>query len=70
MRRAELQTARELGEQLLALAQSIQTRFLLGPISRWGGPCSFLGELAAARVHLEQGIALYDAQQHRSYAFP
>jgi len=29
----------------------------------------FLGELAPARGHLEQGIALYDPQQHRSLAF-
>lgn len=28
-----------------------------------------LGEFAAARAHLEQGIALYDPQQHRSLAF-
>ena len=29
----------------------------------------FLGEFAPARAHLEQGIALYDPQQHRSHAF-
>ena len=29
----------------------------------------WLGELASARAHLEQGIALYDPQQHRSLAF-
>jgi predicted ATPase len=28
-----------------------------------------LGELASARAHLEQGIALYDPQQHRSHVF-
>ena len=28
-----------------------------------------LGELASARAHLEQGIALYDPQQHRSHGF-
>src|SRR5262249_47657334 len=27
----------------------------------------FLGEFALARIHVEQGIALYDSQQHRSY---
>jgi hypothetical protein len=27
----------------------------------------FLGEFAAAREHWEQGIALYDRQQHRHY---
>ena len=29
----------------------------------------WLGEFAPAREHLEQGIALYDPQQHRSHAF-
>jgi len=29
----------------------------------------FLGEVAAAREHLEQEAALYDPQKHRSHAF-
>ena len=28
-----------------------------------------LGEFAPARVHLGQGVALYDPQQHRTHAF-
>ena len=36
---------------------------------RWGSPCSTLESLSPAREHLEQGIALYDPQQHRSHAF-
>jgi predicted ATPase len=28
-----------------------------------------LGELVSARAHLDQGIALYDPQQHRAHAF-
>ncbi len=39
------------------------------PIGRWERPCSILGEFAPARAHLEQGIALYDPQHHRSHAF-
>jgi hypothetical protein len=31
-----------------------------------GTTAFWLGELTQARDHLEQGIALYDAQQHRS----
>ena len=31
---------------------------------RWGGPCTCPGELTALRTHSEQGIALYDPQQH------
>jgi adenylate cyclase len=29
---------------------------------------NYLGELAVAQAHLEQGIALYDRQQHRTHA--
>jgi predicted ATPase len=68
--RAELQTARELGEQLLSLAQSVQDPALVleGHHALWPVLC-FLGELAPTRVHLEQGLALYDLQQHGSLAF-
>ena len=68
--RAELQTARELGEQLLSLAQSVQDPALLLEAHHALGWTLFLsGEFASAREHLEQGIALYDPQQHRSHAF-
>jgi class 3 adenylate cyclase/predicted ATPase len=66
----ELQTARELGEQILSIAQSVQDPALLveGHHALW--PALFhLGELPLARTHLEQGIALYDSQQHGSLAF-
>jgi tetratricopeptide (TPR) repeat protein len=29
----------------------------------------YLGEFASARAHLEQGIALYDPEQHRTHVF-
>jgi class 3 adenylate cyclase len=68
--RAELQTARELGEQLLSLAQSVQDPTLLVEAHYALGLTLFnLGEVAAAKEHFEQVIALYDPQQHRSYAF-
>jgi len=67
--RAELQTARELGEQLLSLAQSVQdTALLLDACCALGASLFRLGELTAARAYLEQGLALYDPQQHRSRA--
>jgi predicted ATPase len=67
--RAELKTAHELGEQCLRLAQSVQDPGLLLEAHRPLGLTSFnLGELATAREHLEQAIALYDPQQHRSHA--
>jgi predicted ATPase/class 3 adenylate cyclase len=65
--RGEVQTARELGEQLLTLAQRAQDPALLVEAYHALGPTLFwLGELDAARAHLAQGIALYDPQQHRS----
>jgi class 3 adenylate cyclase/tetratricopeptide (TPR) repeat protein len=68
--RGELQIARELGEQLLRLAQRRQDPDLLLEASRaLGATLSFIGELTAARTHLEQGIALYNLQLHRSHAF-
>jgi class 3 adenylate cyclase/predicted ATPase len=68
--RAEMRTARELAEQLLALARSAQDATLLlvahhvlGEILLW------VGEFALSRKHLEQAIAVYDPEQHRTQAF-
>jgi TOMM system kinase/cyclase fusion protein len=66
----ELRTARELGEQLLILAQRVQEEdLLLVAHSVLGDTLIWLGEFAGARAHLEQGIALYNPQQYRSHAF-
>jgi predicted ATPase len=68
--RAELQTARELAEQLLVLAQHFQDPVHLMEAHRaLGNTLFWLGEFAPALGHLEQGMALYDFQQHRSLAF-
>jgi class 3 adenylate cyclase/predicted ATPase len=62
--RGELQTARELAEQQLRLAQSVQKQYLFSAAHGALGATLFrLGELASARSHLEQGIALYDPQK-------
>ena len=67
--RVELQTARELGEQLLTLAQHIgDPALLLEAHYALGNTVNYLGEFTAARTHFAQGIALYDPQQHRSHA--
>jgi class 3 adenylate cyclase/predicted ATPase len=63
--RGELQTTRELAEQMMRLAQSVQDRSLLS----WAHSClectlHELGELVSARPHWEQAIALYDPQKH------
>jgi predicted ATPase len=68
--RAQLQTARQLSEQLLILAQRAQdTTLLLEAHRALGTSLFYLGELAPARTHLEQAMTLYDPQQHRSLAF-
>ena len=68
--RAELQTARELGEQMFSLAHQGQNPALLLEARQALGNSLFqCGEFVPAREHLEQGIALYDPQQHRSHAF-
>jgi tetratricopeptide (TPR) repeat protein len=62
-----LRAARELGEQLLGLAQREQDPALLVVAYRAVGSTLFhLGEFGAAQVHLEQSLALYDAQRHHS----
>jgi predicted ATPase len=68
--RAEHRAARELGEQLLTLAQSFQDTALFVEAHRaLGNTLFWLGEEGSARVHLEQSLALYDPQQHSSLAF-
>jgi predicted ATPase len=62
-----LERARELGEQLLQLAQHRQERGLLLVAHRQLGSILFFqGELLLARAHLEQGISLYNPQQHHA----
>jgi predicted ATPase len=66
--RAALDTARELGEQLLSLAQHVQDpALLLEAHLALGTTLFFGGEFVPARAHLEQGMALYEPQQHRSH---
>jgi len=67
--RAEHETARELGEQLLSLAQRVQDpALLLEAHFPLGASLYCLGDHILAREHLEQSIVRYDAQQHRSHA--
>jgi predicted ATPase len=66
---AELRTAHARGEQLLALEQCAPNSSLLVEVHRaLGTTLLFLGELTAARRDLEQGMTLYDPQQHRALA--
>jgi predicted ATPase len=66
--RAELQTARELSEELLTLAQHIQDPlYLLGAHFMLGATWLFLGAHPPAREHLEQSLTLYDPKQHHAH---
>jgi class 3 adenylate cyclase/predicted ATPase len=67
--RCELGKARELCDQLLTIAQNISdTPLLIQAHAALGVVLYCTGEFAAARTHLEQGIALYDPRKHRSFA--
>jgi predicted ATPase len=68
--RSELGKAQELAERLLSLAQGaqdpaqlLQTRQALAVTSL----C--LGDPAATRAHMEQGLALYDPRRHQGHTF-
>jgi predicted ATPase len=70
MARAEWQSARELGEQLLRLAQKVQDpALLLGAHHAMGDTVYLQGELTRARMHQEHAIALYHPEQHHALAF-
>ena len=63
----KLQTARELAEQCLYLAQRANDPALfVGAHQALGATCESLGQFVPAHAHLEQGITLYDPQEHRA----
>jgi predicted ATPase len=66
----DLQTARELGEQRMRLAQSVQDpAFLPEAYHALGVILFWFGEFASAQAHLEQSITLYDSRRHSSDSF-
>jgi predicted ATPase len=68
--RAEYNNAQEFAEQLLSLAKLTQNRvFLLEASRAMGSTLFYLGELAEARSHLEQGMILYDPREHGDLGF-
>ena len=68
--RAELKTARKLGEQLLTLAHHLDDPDLLIEVHRaLGNTLLWIGEFAHAREHLQKAIALHDPEQHTALAF-
>ncbi|NVK40066.1 MAG: AAA family ATPase [Oceanospirillaceae bacterium] len=68
--RGDLQTAHELGEQLLVLAEKAQDPELLLEAHRvLGGGLFKLGRLDESRRHLQQALEFYDPQRYRSHVF-
>src|SRR5262249_48433207 len=62
--------ARDQAEQFLHLAQRQEdAASLIVAYRTLGLPLYFMGEVAQAREHFAQSIALYDPQQHRTLAF-
>jgi class 3 adenylate cyclase/predicted ATPase len=67
--RAELQTARKLGEELLSLAQHLQDPvYLQGAHFALGSTLLYLGEFPLSCQQWEQSLALYDPPQHHAHA--
>jgi class 3 adenylate cyclase/predicted ATPase len=68
--RAELAKARELGEQLLSMAERGQDpAYLMEAHRALGSTLLWQGEFALARVHLERSSAFYNPDLHRSLIF-
>jgi len=69
VQRVALQTARQYGERLLALAQrrSDPALMLVSHLAL-GAPLYFLGEFDAAHAHLEQGLTFSDPDPRRALA--
>jgi class 3 adenylate cyclase/predicted ATPase len=66
---AEVRTAREIAAQLFHLAQRLPDPTLfVEPHRALGEVLYYLGEFSLARQHLEQGLALYTAEQHHRHA--
>src|SRR5262249_36303322 len=67
--RSDAQKTHELAQHMMRLAPSSQEPSLpLQAHQAFGTNLFLLGELRQGRRHLEQGIALYDIQKHRSHA--
>ena len=68
--RAKFQAARELGDQMLRLAEKSGSSVALIQAHRAVGvTLLYRGELAASVEHLDQAAALYDPAQHCAFAF-
>ena len=68
--RGELQTAHDLGERCLAMSQRQQDRVpLMWSHILFGTSLYYMGDVADALYHLEQGLSLYGPAQHQEHAY-
>ena len=68
--RGKIRIGRETAEQLLVVGERLHDPELLGYAHHaMGNTLPWFGELGAARMHLEKGIALYQPEWSRSLAF-
>ena len=68
--RGKIRIGRETAEQLLVVGERLHDPELLGYAHHaMGNTLLWFGELGAARIHLEKGIALYQPEWSRSLAF-
>ncbi|MGB7292193.1 MAG: adenylate/guanylate cyclase domain-containing protein [Thermodesulfobacteriota bacterium] len=66
----ELQTARELADELLTLAKSLQNpSYLLEGHLALGEILFWLGDFSMALDNIKQGLTIYSPQEHGSHAF-
>ena len=69
--RGKIRIGRETAEQLLVVGERLHDPELLGYAHHaMGNTLLWFGELGAARMHLEKGIALYQPEWSRSLSFP
>jgi predicted ATPase len=67
--RADLRTAREVGERLVAMARGAADPSLLAQaLVRLGQAVYLQGDLALAEKYIEEGLAFYDPERDRSLA--
>ncbi len=68
--RGKIRIGRETAEQLLVVGERLHDQELLGYAHHaMGNTLLWFGELGAARIHLQKGIALYQPEWSRSLAF-
>jgi len=70
VRASDLRRAREMGQELIDMAGMVGSAgYKLEAHRCYGMSMLYLGDFTAARTQFEQGLALYDPEQHRDHVF-